>query len=225
MDRIQSMDLRSLDLNLLHVFEALLDSRSVTLAGKRLNLSQPAMSYALNRLRTTFHDPLFVRIKNEMHPTPRAAALAVPARAILHQVKTDLLQYVDFDPAQTDRTFTFCMSDIGEMHFLPPLIRVLMERAPRANVRTFSMPPDKLEAALESGAVDVAIGYYPDLRAAGIYQQQLTKSGFACLARRGNPYIGERLTLAKFLKAPHVSWIRELVKNLFQHPPERVASS
>ncbi|MDB5405970.1 MAG: LysR family transcriptional regulator [Rhodospirillales bacterium] len=199
------MDLKDIDLNLLVVFDALVDARSVTVAGRNLGLSQPAMSYALGKLRHTFNDPLFVRIRNEMLPTPRAAELAAAVRSILGQVKTELLQYLDFVPAKTRRTFTLCMSDIGEMVFLPTLTRVLFEEAPEASLNAVYMDPAALVEAMEAGTVDLAMGYFPDLQNAGLYQQLLSTSGFLCVARSDNSYVKGKLTLARFLDAPHVA--------------------
>jgi DNA-binding transcriptional LysR family regulator len=199
------MDLKDIDLNLLVVFDALVEARSVTVAGRRLGLSQPAMSYALGKLRLTFNDPLFVRIRNEMLPTPRARELAGSVRTILGQVKTELLQYLDFVPAETRKTFTLCMSDIGEIVFLPALTRVLLEEAPHASLNAVYTDPATLIDAMETGSVDLAVGYFPDLQTAGLYQQQLSTSGFVCVARGGNSYVKGKLTLTRFLDAPHVA--------------------
>jgi DNA-binding transcriptional LysR family regulator len=91
------------------------------------------------------------------------------------------------------------------MVFMPPVIGVLMKQAPEANVRTVYLPPVQIEQAMETGDVDLAVGYFPDLQKAGTYQQQLFTSDFVCMARSNNPYIGSRLTLAAFLKAPHAA--------------------
>ena len=198
-------DLSRIDLNLLVVFNELLETRSVTQTGQTLGMSQPAVSYALARLRKTFNDPLFIRIRNRMDPTPRASALAVSTRAILEKVKTELLQFVDFDPKTTDKTFTLGMSDVGEMIFLPRLFRHVSEAAPHAGVRTVTLDPGSLADAMESGEVDLALGYFPDLQRAGFYQQQISTSGFMCIGGRDNPHMKGRLTLPKFLAAPHVS--------------------
>ena len=198
-------DLAKIDLNLLVVFNDLLDSRSLTQTGQTLGMSQPTVSYALARLRRTFNDPLFIRICNRMHPTPRASALAGSTRGILEKVRTELLQFVDFDPTTTEKTFTLGMSDVGEMIFLPRLFRQVSEEAPNASVRTVTLDPDSLAAAMEAGEVDLALGYFPDLQRAGFYQQQISVSGFMCIGRQDNPHMKERLTLPRFLKAPHVS--------------------
>lgn len=199
------MDGQALDLNLLAVFDALLEARSVTQAAQRLGMSQPSMSYALAKLRGAFNDPLFIRINNEMWPTPCASALAPTARRILELARTDLRRFSGFEPRSTDRIFTFCMTDMGETAFLPPIIHSVFEQAPHARLRALSLVPEKLDQALEAGTVDLAIGFFPDLQKGGFYQQLLYSGGFLCIARTGNPYVKDRLTLPRFLKAPHVS--------------------
>lgn len=197
------MNESSFDLNLLVVFDALLEARSVSQAGQRLGMSQPSISYALAKLRQSFGDPLFVRIDNRMHPTPCASALAPIAKKVLELVNTDLRRFAGFDAGSTERTFTFCMTDMGETAFLPPIIHAVQREAPSAALRAVALAPRQLAEALEAGTVDLAIGFFPDLHTGGFYQQQLYLGGFVCVARQDNPFIGERLTLARFLKAPH----------------------
>ena len=195
----------TIDLNLLTVFDAVLETGSVSQAGQRLGMSQPSMSYALAKLRESFNDPLFIRVNNEMHPTPCAHALAPTAKRILELARTDLRRFSGFDPRLTERTFTFCMTDMGETAFLPPIIHSVFEQAPHASLRAVSLTPEKLNEGLEAGTVDLAIGFFPDLQKGGFYQQLLYSGGFVCVARSGNPHVENRLTLARFTKAPHVA--------------------
>ncbi len=197
------MDIRKVDLNLLVVFDALLRLRSVTRAAEALGMSQPAMSLALNKLRSTFDDPLFVRASRGIWPTPRAEQLAVPLQHVLDQIKNDVLRQPSFDAATTRRTFTFNMADVGEMVFLPRLLAHFRTAAPGANVRTVSTPPGQLVEALQSGEVDLAVGYFPGLQGAAMYQQRLFTHSFVCIVREGHPLSGVRLTKAEFLAAQH----------------------
>ena len=96
------MDITDVDLNLLVVFDALLRNRSVSGAARELKMSQPATSFALNRLRTMFGEPLFVRTSRGIHPTPYAESLASPLESILDRIRADLLQQQTFDPATED---------------------------------------------------------------------------------------------------------------------------
>src|SRR5436190_15522671 len=113
------MDIRRVDLNLLVVLDALLRLRNVSRAAEALDMSQPAVSFALGKLRTQFKDPLFIRAARGMRPTPRAEELAQPLQDVLYRIKTGLLTPPRFDPATSQRTFTFNMADVGELVFLP----------------------------------------------------------------------------------------------------------
>ena len=186
------MDIRKVDLNLLVVFDMLLRLQSVTRTAEALGMSQPAMSLALNKLRTAFSDPLFVRNSRGLSPTPRAEQLVIPMRHVLDQIKNDVLRQPSFDPATTDRTFTFNMADVGELVFLPRLHAHLRAAAPGANIRTVSTPPAQLEEAMESGEVDLAVGYFPGLKGAAMYQQRLFSHSFVCIVRKDHPVFGVR---------------------------------
>src|SRR6185295_3297312 len=102
---IHDMNLRSIDLNLLVAFEALMEERSVTRAARRIGLSQPAMSNALTRLRRTFDDPLLVRTPGGMSPTPGAQTLIESVRAALSHLRAALDKKPAFNPAASKRAF------------------------------------------------------------------------------------------------------------------------
>jgi DNA-binding transcriptional LysR family regulator len=187
------MDIRKIDLNLLVVLDALLRLQNVSRAAEALGMSQPALSYALKRLRPLLDDPLFVRSARGMQPTPRAQQLAEPLRAVLDMVQRDVLQQPRFDPATTERSVTFNMADVGELVFLPRLLAHLKVAAPGIDVRTVSTPPSLLEDALRSGAVDLAVGYFPGMDGAAIYQQRLFSHSFVCLVRKDHPTIGQHI--------------------------------
>src|SRR5262249_14163737 len=152
-----------LDLNLLSIAVVLYEERAVSKAAVRLGMSQPAVSAALSRLRTAFDDPLFVRTAQGMEPTPRALALIPPARDVLARVDADVLSGIAFGPGTTTGTFTFALSDVGEMVSLPRLVESLQRLAPLASVRAVSPPPFALRKAMEDGEIDLAVGYFPDL--------------------------------------------------------------
>lgn len=202
-DRIQKMDWRTIDLNLLVAFQAMLETRGVTRAGETLGLSQPAMSAALARLRELFGDPLFVRSGKEMEPTPRAVELADPVRRVLNSVATEVLQRSRFDPATSDKRFTIVTPDIGEVNFLPPLLARLARQAPLASVRTIARAAQAAAATLESGEAELALGHFPDLQRPGFFQQKLVDVPFVCLVRKGHPTIGAGMTVQDFLSASH----------------------
>jgi DNA-binding transcriptional LysR family regulator len=197
------MDISNVDLNLLVVFEALLEHQSVTRAGAAIGLSQPAMSAALAKVRLLFDDPLFVRAGGGVKPTARAEALAEPVRRVLQSVRSEILQKVRFDPRTTTRTFTLVMPDIGEIAFLPRLLARLAAQAPQAGIKTLAMPPPAIERALETGRADLAVGLFPDLTKAGFFQRRLFRNSFICAVAAGHPVPGGQLTLRKYLDASH----------------------
>src|SRR5690606_29406393 len=147
------MDISDVDLNLLVVFDALLRNRSVSGAARALNMSQPATSFALNRLRKMFGEPLSVRTSRGIHPTPYAESLRAPLEAILDRIRCDLLQPQRFDPSTEQRSVTFNMQDIGELVFMPRILGRLNEIAPGVQLRTVNLPAQLLEPALRSGEV------------------------------------------------------------------------
>jgi DNA-binding transcriptional LysR family regulator len=190
------------DLNLLAVAIALYDCGSVTRAAEWLSMSQSSVSMALNRLRMAVGDPLFVRGPAGMTPTPRAIRLVASARPLLAQVQAGLREE-DFDPEATRTTFTFAMSDIGEMVFLPPLLARVQRLAPNASLRTVALKPRELEHALEQGEVDLAIGYFPDLHGKSFMQQRLFSHHFCCLVSADHPVLARSLTPETFLELEH----------------------
>lgn len=192
-----------MDLNLLVVFDAMHRQRNVTRAGEALGLSQPAMSAALARLRLLLGDPLFVRTGAEMRPTPRAEAMRLTIRQILQTVESEILQPSAFDPLRSTRSFTLLTPDIAEMNFLPRLLAHLSVHATGVSLKTLAMPRHAAASALESGAAELAIGYFPDLQKVGFYLQRLIRSSHVCLLRKNHGSIGHKLSMKQFLSASH----------------------
>ena len=192
-----------LDLNLLYTLVALDESRSVSGAAVKLGKSQPSVSSALGRLREFFNDPLFVRSGNNMQPTPRALSLIESARFVLGRVGSDIVAAPTFDPASSQQAVTLAMSDVGEIVFLPSVLKQLRRLAPQATVRAVSLPANDVGAGLESGAIDLAIGYFPDLKKHNFFQQTLFSDTFASLLRADHPVTATKLTLKQYLQLEH----------------------
>ena len=193
------------DLNLLPIAVALYEERGVSKTATRLGMSQPAVSAALAKLRKALGDPLFIRTAHGMEPTPRAQALIVPAREVLSRVEHEVLSGPEFDPATANVTFTFALSDVGEMVFLPRILERLQNLAPRASLRSVSPPPNELREGLETGEIDLAVGYFPDLETNNLFQQRLFTHHFCCLLRADHPIASERLSVKQFLGLKHVA--------------------
>lgn len=197
------MEYKDVDLNLLRIFEAVMKTRSVTRAGQVLGLSQPAMSYALRRLRELFKDPLFVRSQNTLLPTPRARELATPIAEVLESIRRNVLQSGEFHVDSVEREFAFCLTDIGQILFLPVLVQRVRDLAPNVTVCVRSIVGVQLASALESGEVDLAIGYFPDLPGS-VFQQRLYEEDVVCLCRTDHPQIDNAITQRQYLDLPHV---------------------
>ena len=197
------MDIRNVDLNLLRVFDALMQDANLTRAGFRLGLSQPSMSHALARLRKISGDPLFVRIPSGMEPTPFSQQIASAVRDGLALLQGALDGTAAFSSATCNRTFQILMSDIGELVYLPRLITKLAVTAPEVNLRVLQLPREAYHDAFVSGEADLAIGFLPALKA-GFYQQRLFEDSYICIARKGHPRIREALSLEQFTHESHI---------------------
>lgn len=197
------MDVEKIDLNLMHVFDALMQDGNLTRAGYRVGVSQPAMSHALAKLRKLTGDHLFVRVPSGMEPTAVATRMAPSIREALRLFQAALEGDAHFDPITCERTFQILMSDIGELVYLPRLVRRLEEIAPHVNVRAMQLPREAYPEAFTSGEADLAIGFLPGLRA-GFYQQRLFSDTYVCVVREDHPRIHKRLSLKQFVQESHV---------------------
>jgi len=192
------------DLNQLRVVAALAQTRNVTQAASLLGMSQSGFSTALGRLRHRLGDALFVRTPEGMEPTPHAQALIDEVGALLSSIENKIRVGVTFIPEEASAEFRIAMSDISEMALLPGLLASLHQEAPLCSIRTLSLPPEMVAAGLESGQIDLAIGYIPDLKSAGVFQQQLFTHGFNCLLRAGHPIRARKLTRQQYEQLEHV---------------------
>lgn len=197
------MELHDLDLNLLVVFNQLLAQRSVSKAAQTLGISQPAISNSLAKLRKILGDPLFLKTAKGMEPTPYADQLAEPVSYALGMIHSSLNEHTSFDPAQSKRVFTIGMMDIGEIYFLPTLMRRLRQEAPSVAVSTMRNTSVTLQDDLQSGKVDLAIGLLPQLKA-GFFQRRLFTQSYVCLMRRGHRLSRQRLSLEEYQSAEHL---------------------
>ena len=194
------MNVRALDLNLLRVFDAVLRGRSVTAAAGQLELTQPAVSNALARLRGAFGDALFLRTPRGMEPTPFARELAEPVRQALALLESALAHGPGFDPATSSRNFRFYMSDLGQIEFLPPLVERLRRVAPDVRLEAVALELEDISHALAAGSLDVAMGFLPGL-GPPLRRKALFRDPYVCLVRAGHPIA--TLTKKIFLEASH----------------------
>lgn len=197
------MNLRSLDLNLLLVFDAVYGERSISRAAERLHLSQPTVSNALARLRERLGDPLFERSAQGMAPTPRAKKLAEPIRQALNMLERGLRDDDAFDFAQSTREFVVAVEDYGEAVILPGFIGWLAGVAPGIRIRIRPQSSAQLKAELRDGSVDLALDYFPLTDPACRSKCVLTET-LMSLSRRDHPAVLERLSLELYLALPHI---------------------
>jgi DNA-binding transcriptional LysR family regulator len=200
-----ALDLRRLDLNLLSIFKAVLEAETLTSAAAQLNLSQPTVSAGLAKLRTLMGDELFVRSNGRMLPTPRALQMKEPLSRVFQSIQSDILSAAGFDAGSDTSAFTICLSDIGELEFLPRLMQRLAVSAPGVSIRSVICDPKTLSEAMDRGEIDIAIGYFPDLKTAVFNQQVLFTHGYSCIVRRDHPIIRDGLTVAQFEQIRHLN--------------------
>lgn len=191
------------DLHHLQVFDQIMRQGSLTRAALTLEVTQPALSKTLARLRDTFGDPLFVRVSRRMEPTAKALELERPVREILDRVQALKAAHVPFDPATSRRIFAFSVVDAGAIKLLPPLITALSREAPGVRVRTVQLEGENLDLWLESGTIDFAMGALPGL-AKGIRRQPLWLESFVSVVRKGHPRLRTQPSLAEFAAEKHV---------------------
>ncbi len=210
---MKSIQLGPIDLNLLRMFLLVYDTGSVSTAGARLGLSQPAASNALHRLRSRLDDPLFVRTKGGMVPTHYAQSIVDDVRNHLTGLYRALDHRQTFDPQSNETTFRFSISGLGEAMFLPQIVRQVLKSAPHCQFRNVSVTHDQLPDALTNGRTDLAIGIL-DIRQRGIKSQTLFKESYSVIAGAGLPRDRDRtldLTKAKLvLPVPELTYAQEL---------------
>jgi DNA-binding transcriptional LysR family regulator len=196
------MDLRKLDLNLLLVFDALLRERSVSGAARRLHLSQPATSHALNRLRLRLKDQLFVRTPAGMTPTPRAEQLAFPVRKALDELR-QALEPETFAPASAERRFVVAVNNYAAAVLAAPLVARCRELAPRVSLSLRPSLSLNVTELLERAELDVAISAV-DAPADRFVSRILIADRYVVVMRRRHPATRRALDLATFAKLPQL---------------------
>jgi DNA-binding transcriptional LysR family regulator len=197
------MNLSDVDLNLLLLFQRLMQERRVSTVAEQMNMSQPGVSNALAKLRRRLGDPLFVRGPGGVVPTPFALRLAEPVSQALSILHTALNPETGFDPLLATRTITIGMTDIGEVVFLPALVERLAREAPGIALNTVRNTSVNLSNEMAEGRVDLAIGLLPQLKG-GFYQRRLFGQRYVCLFRRGHALEDGPLTLAAWREAEHL---------------------
>jgi DNA-binding transcriptional LysR family regulator len=197
------VNLAAVDLKLLVVFDAVMSEGSVTRAGTRLGMTQPAVSNALGRLRHVLKDELFVRAKGSIRPTPRALELTGPVRQALRQIEA-VLDPSDFDPARDARVFKLAMSDHATVTILPQLVMRLETIAPNVALEVRPKLDWCVADLLDAHEIDVALGVMPDVPVR-FSRIALFEDVYMCAMRRGHMLARGDLTLQRFAAAKHLA--------------------
>lgn len=193
-------NIKNLDLNLLVALNALLEERNVTRAALRINLSQPATSRALARLRAVFQDPLLVKGTQGMELTARANDLYQPLQHILHDIKA-IISPPSINPATMQGEVVIATRDYELAAILPKIINRIAIESPKLKLRVFPLIGDDLRS-LENHNVDFILAA-TDSKAATLYRYIVYKESFVCLAAKDNPAFREGMNLETYLKARH----------------------
>lgn len=209
-----ALNFRSLDLNLLRVFDEVMAERSLTRAARKLSLTQPAVSNAMRRLREALGDELLVRSGQGVEPTPRALALWPPVREALAQLQESLAPG-RFDPATAESGFVLAMADVTAATLIPALVAIIEREAPAITVRVLPLTTRDPRRLLDEEAADLAVGYFPAVPAdqtaraqsggaVAFASRRLYSSEYTCVMRQDHPLAAAPLTLDGYCQARHL---------------------
>ena len=198
------MQLHSFDLNLLCTFDAIYRSQSISAAAIELGLTQPGVSSALKRLRERVGDPLFVRTSRGMRSTPFAENMAPKVFQAL-KLLSGIDQPVTFAPATSTVDFKIYISDAGLHIVIPQVVERMNTQAPHASLTVVDLRPDEVTAALDSGSIDMAAGFFLDMPN-WARQQVVRATSYVCAVRKNHPRIRDALTLDQFLAERHCAY-------------------
>jgi DNA-binding transcriptional LysR family regulator len=199
---MNSVNMGSVDLNLLRVFDALLEEGSVTRAGARLGLSQSAVSHSLGRLRSLLGDDLFVRTSVGIRPTARAAEMGPDVHAALRQIQS-ALSVKAFEPMQTERRFTLIAGSFSSAVLIPRLVAQMAERAPRAELVIADGAADLLEQ-LDARRTDFIVGSI-ETAPERVQTDVMLRETLVWVVRAGHPLTKGKVTLERLVETPHVA--------------------
>lgn len=205
---------RTLDLNLLRVFDQVMSERNLTRAAHNLAMTQPAVSNALNRLRDAVGDKLVVRSGYGVEPTPKALAVWPAIADALRQIETSLAPG-EFVPAEASRTFIVAMADATAAELAPGLVEIAVRDAPGVSLRLLPLSTRDPRRLLDEGEIDLAVGFFPTVlaeltgqeqagRLPAFDHQRLFGGEYVCVMRNGHPLAREPLTIERYCEALHL---------------------
>ena len=210
----KSPNFRTLDLNLLRVFDEVMSERNLTRAARNLALTQPAVSNALRRLREALGDELVRRAGQGVEPTPRALALWPSVREALRQLQVSLSPNI-FVPAEAGNTFVLAMADATAAEIIPGLVEIIESEAPGVSLRVVPLTTRDPRRLLDEEQADLAVGYFPAVladftareqaeSAVAFGHERLYDGQYVCVMRRDHPLTQGPFTLDRFCEARHM---------------------
>ena len=205
---------RTLDLNLLRVFDQVMSERNLTRAARNLAMTQPAVSNALNRLRDALGDKLLTRSGYGVEATPRALALWPSVADALRQLEASLSPG-DFVASEAANTFILAMADATAAELMPGLVEILETDAPGVSMRVLPLTTRDPRPLLDEGQIDLAVGFFPAVLAgltsqsqsggmAPFDHQRLYDGVYVCVMRKNHPLARGPLTLKRYCEARHL---------------------
>jgi len=197
------VNLRSVDLNLLTVFDAVMREGKLSDAAVKLGMTQPAASNAVSRLRLTFDDDLFIRTRQGMVPTPKAKELIGPIREALELIQGSLDPSSDFDPDVSERTFKLAIGDYGEIILLPALLSIFSQHQGALRIQTFPEMDKTSYELVKQAQIDFYFDYKPPVDEQLDFCQ-IGEEEVVVIARKGHPTITTKLSQKDYLDANHV---------------------
>ncbi|MDR6639518.1 LysR family transcriptional regulator [Paenarthrobacter nitroguajacolicus] len=192
-----------MDLNLLRAFMTIYETGSLTRAAATLSVTQPSVSYALGRLRKQLGDPLFIRSAEGMTPTRRATELFATIKPAIEVIDSTVETGRTFEPASTRREFRLCLSDLGELTFLPRILRAFGSAAPNATLEIIPMQIDSVSDWLMRGEIDAAVASVPIEGAE--HREILYEERYVCVLPQSYTGSSATLTLKEFAALPHIA--------------------
>ncbi len=195
-------NIKNLDLNLLRVFDTLIDEKNVSRAAEKLSVSQPAVSGMLTRLRHSLNDQLFIRSQHGIVPTIRAQALAGPIRKLLRELDA-VLEPTFFIPHEAELTLSIAATDYSLNAIVEPFLQALRQQAPKIKVAVRWINEHELFEQMERGIIDLALTT-PEAAPAELRSRTLFNETYVCVLRNEHPLLEDKsLTLDQFCNVEH----------------------
>ncbi|WP_299973984.1 LysR family transcriptional regulator [uncultured Pseudoteredinibacter sp.] len=198
------MRLSQVDLNLFVVFDAIYTEKNLTRAAEVLCITQPAVSNALNRLRKTFDDQLFVRTPDGMMPTPVAENIVGRVREALQLLNMSVQEGDKFSPETSEKVIACSMNDLGETLILPPIMSHLQRLAPKMTLTSYYVPREDMAKELAAGSLDFAIDV-PLVVDNNLCHAPLSGEDYVCVVRPDHPAVRNELSLKQYLELGHIN--------------------